>query len=220
MRRMIAFVIAPGFLIVATLGLGMLQPPTTRLELAGMDFEAEHSGGLPNGWNGGPPGTVAVDGVTVHGGKWALRIERNDKSPAAFTAVSKTLPIDFAGTRLELRGFLRTEDISGFAGLWMREDDDSGSVAFDNMESRQLKGTTEWTEFSIALPLEKAAKRLVFGVLAAGVGKVWADDLRLLVDGRPLEREPRIERPKTALDLDREFDAGSGIALKSLSKIR
>ncbi len=220
MRTLIAFVIAPAALVSSGLGLGMLQTSATRPELAGMDFEAEHSGGVPKGWNGGPPGTVAVDGETVHAGKWALRIERNDKSPAGFTAVSKTIPIDFAGSTLELRGFLRTEDVSEFAGFWMREDDDAGSVAFDNMQRRQLKGTTEWTEYSITLPLEKAAKRLIFGVLGAGTGKVWADDLRLLVDGRPLEGEPRVERPKTALDLDREFDAGSGIALKTLSTIQ
>jgi C-terminal processing protease CtpA/Prc len=218
MRNTIAFLIAPASLLSVGFGAWMLQTSVSRPELAGLDFEAEQTGGVPKGWNGGPPDTLAVDGVTVHGGKWALRIERNDKSGGAFSAVNKTIPIDFAGTTLELRGFLRTEGVSGFTGLWMREDGDGGSVAFDNMERRQIKGTTEWTEYSITLPLEKSAKNLVFGVLTAGVGKVWADDLRLLVDGRPLEQEPRIEQPKTALDLDKEFDAGSGIALKSLSK--
>jgi C-terminal processing protease CtpA/Prc len=221
MRTLIAIVIAPASLVAVGLGLEMLQAPAVRPELAGLlDFEAEHAGSVPKGWNGGPPGTFAVDGVTVHAGQWALRIDRNDKSPATFTTVSKTIPVDFAGATLELRGFLRTEDVSEFAGLWMREDDESGPVAFDNMQRRQLKGTTGWTEYSITLPLEKAAKRLIFGVLATGVGKVWADDLRLLVDGRPLEGEPRIEPARTALDLDKEFDAGSGIALKSLTRIQ
>ena len=146
MRNMTAFLIAPASLLVAALGFGMLQPAAIRPELAGLDFEADHSGGVPKGWNGGPPGTFAVDGQTVHGGKWALRIERNGKSEGAFTAVNRMIPIDFAGESLELRGFLRTEDVSDFAGLWMREDGDAGSVAFDNMQRRQLKGTTEWTE--------------------------------------------------------------------------
>ncbi len=218
MRNPTAFLIAPSFFLLLTLGSVMFQTPPVRPELAGLDFEAEHSGGVPKGWNGGPPGTFTVDGQTVHGGKWALRIERDDKTAGAFTAVSRTIPIDFAGESLELRGFLRTEDVSNFAGLWMREDGDSGSVAFDNMQARQLKGTTGWTEYAIKLPLEKSAKRLVFGVLAGGAGKVWADDLRLLLDGRPLERAPRVEQPKTVLDLDTEFNTGSGVALKSLSK--
>src|SRR5262245_36268347 len=105
------------------------QPAAGRPELAGLlDFEAEHVGGVPKGWGGGRPGTFLVDGQIVHGGRWALRIERKDTSPETFTAVTKMLPIDFTGTRLELRGFLRTEDVSKFAGLWMREDADGGSV--------------------------------------------------------------------------------------------
>src|SRR4051812_20977933 len=166
MPNLTAFLVAPGSFLVLTLGFVMFQTAAVRPELAGLDFEADHSGGVPKGWNGGPPGTFAVDGQTVHGGKWALRIERDDKSERAFTAVTRMTAIDFAGESLELRGFLRTEDVSNFAGLWMREDGDSGSVAFDNMQARQLKGTTEWTEYSIKLPLEKSAKRLFFGVLA------------------------------------------------------
>ena len=197
------------------------QPPVIRSELVGvLDFEAEHSGSVPTGWNGGPPGTFAVDGQTVHGGRWAVRIERKDDSPNAFTAISKTIPVDFAGTKLELRGFLRTEDVSDFTGLWMRQDNDGGSVAFDNMQRRQLKGTTEWAEYSIVLPLNAAAKQLTFGVLASGTGRVWADDLRLLVDDKPIETVPRVERAKTVVDLDHEFDAGSGIALKDLTRIQ
>ena len=156
----------------------------------------------------------------MHGGRWAVRIERKDNSPSAFTALSKSIPVDFAGAKLELRGFLRTEDVSDFAGLWMRQDDDAGLVAFDNMQSRQLKGTTEWTEYSIVLPLNKAAKRLTFGVLASGTGRVWADDLRLLLDDTPIETAPLVEPPKTVVDLDHEFDAGSGIALKDLTAIQ
>ena len=198
------------------------QPATSRQEFAGLlDFEADHVGGVPKNWVGGPPDTIAVDGEIVHGGRWSLRIERKDTSASAFTAVSKMIPIDFAGAKLELRGFLKTENVSNFAGLWMREDDESGqAAAFDNMQSRGLKGTTDWTEYSIVLPLEKVAKRLVFGVLASGVGKVWADDLRLLVDGKPIADVPRVEAPKTVVDLDREFDGGSRIALKELSPIQ
>ena len=223
MGNTIRFLIVPASLLTGTLSLAHLsfQQTAGRPELAGvLDFEAPHSGGVPKGWGGGPAGTFAVDGQIVHGGRWALRIERDENSPAGFTSVTKMIPVDFAGTSLELRGFLRTQDVSQFAGLWMREDSDSGGVAFDNMQGRQLRGTTEWTEYSITLPLEKSAKRLYFGVLAAGVGKVWADDLRLLVDGRPIENEPRIELPKTVLDLDREFDGGSGIALKNPSAIQ
>ena len=93
-------------------------------------------------------------------------------------------------------------------------------VAFDNMQSRQLKGTSDWTEYSIVLPLNRAAKRLVFGVLASGSGRVWADDLRLLIDGKSIADVARVEPPTTVVDRDKEFEVGSGIALKELTTIQ
>lgn len=188
-------------------------------ELVGLlDIEGEHAGDVPRNWVGTPPGTFVVDGQIVHGGQWSLRIERKDTSPGTLTSLSRTIPIDFAGRRLELRGFLRTEEVSNFAGLWMREDSDAGMIAIDNMEKRQLKGTTDWTEYSVSLPLNRAAKRLKVGVLVAGTGRTWADDLRLLVDGQPIASVPRLEALKTVMDFDKEFDGGSGVALKELSK--
>jgi hypothetical protein len=51
----------------------------------------------------------------------------------------------------------------------------------------------------------------------SGTGTAWADDLQLLVDGKPIWEAPKVERPKTALDLDHEFDHGSGIAISELT---
>ena len=52
------------------------QSTASRPELVGLlDFEAEHTGGAPKGWGGGPPGTFAVDGQIVHGGKWSVKAD-------------------------------------------------------------------------------------------------------------------------------------------------
>ena len=181
-------------------------------------FEAQPNGGMPGGWGGGPPGTIFADDKVVHGGRWSARIQREADSPSDFSVLTVATPMDFAGTSIELRGFLRTEDVSGFAGLWMREDGDTGNLAFDNMESRQLKGTTDWKEYSITLPVKPEGNRLFFGVLLAGTGKAWADDLQLLVDGKPIWEAPKVEHPKTALDLDHQFDSGSGLAVSKLTE--
>jgi hypothetical protein len=183
-----------------------------------LSFETEHTGAMPGGWGGGPPETIAVDGKVVHTGKWSVRLERPEGAKGSFSTITKGLPMDFTGTTITLRGYLRTENVSGFTGLWAREDGDSGSLAFDNMQQRQLRGTTDWTEYSITLPFHKDARQLVFGVLMSGTGTAWADDLQLLVDDKPIWAAPKVERPKTALDLDHEFDHGSGIALTGLSR--
>ena|SRR5271166_1808714 len=38
-------------------------------------------------------------------------------SPSNFSTITKSIPMDFSGTTIELRGFLRTEDVSDFVGL-------------------------------------------------------------------------------------------------------
>jgi C-terminal processing protease CtpA/Prc len=185
---------------------------------AALAFEAEPKGNMPGGWGGGPQETIFVDEKVVHGGRWAARIERTPASTNNFTSVTKSIPVDFAGATIELRGFLRTEDVSDFSGLWMREDGVSPTLAFDNMQNRHLNGTTPWTEYSITLPIHSEANQLFFGVLQSGTGKTWADDLQLLVDGKPVWDAPKAERPKTVFDSDHEFDTGSRISIHELTQ--
>jgi C-terminal processing protease CtpA/Prc len=190
-------------------------------ELALMfNFETEQTGKMPRGWGGVPPETIFLDSEVVHGGRWSVRLDRRAAGAEGFTTITKSIPLDFQGATLEWRGFLRTENVSSYTGLWMREDGAAGSVAFDNMQRRQVNGTRAWTEYSITLPIRPDARTLFFGVLVAGTGTVWVDDLQLLVDGKPVWDVPKAERPKTAIDLDHEFDTGSGIVLSELSKIQ
>src|SRR5262249_25157375 len=106
---------------------------------------------------GYPGGTCFLDSVTVHSGRRSARMERTGKSASTFSNVGWVLPVDFAGTRLELRGWLRRENVSEFTGLWLREDGPSGPVQFDNMEQRGLRGSADWTEYRITLPLDRRA---------------------------------------------------------------
>jgi len=203
--------------VCAALALPCLAQNTPELASI-LSFENGAANGVPAGWGGGPSDTIALDEQVKHGGKASGRLQRHQGSPQTFSTLTKDLAVDFGGQTLALRGFLRTEDVTDYAGLWLREDGEGGgSVAFDNMQQRKLNGTTGWTEYTITLPLNKEARRLVYGVLLAGNGTLWADDLQLLVDGKPIWEAPKVERPKTALDLDHEFDSGSGIALTGLS---
>ncbi len=175
------------------------------------------AGGKPLGWAGGPDGTLFLDDKIVHGGKSSARIERNASSPNNFSTYTKSLPIDFTGSSLELRGFLRTEAVTEFSGLWMREDGEEPTLAFDNMQAKQVKGTTDWKEYSITLPLKPEATKLYFGFLMGGTGKTWGDDLQLLLDGKPIWEARHIERLKSVIELDHQFDGGSGVSVSQLT---
>lgn len=186
-----------------------------------LNFEADHRGSTaPTGWRGGPVDTLHLDDAVTHGGKWAARIDRTSPSSSKFSHLTKSLPMDVTGTRVELRGFIRTESVSEFAGLWMREDGVDGVLEFENMQSRKLSGTTDWTEYSISLPLNPKGRTLLFGFLVGGTGRAWVDDLQLLVDGRPFWEAPKATRVETVLDRDHDFDKGSLVTVSELSDVQ
>jgi C-terminal processing protease CtpA/Prc len=213
LKAMVGLIVLIGALMPARTA----EPAEPALNLA---FEGSPVAALPPGWSGGPPGTLFSDDKVFHGGERAGRLERTAASATDFSRFTATIPMDFAGSTLELRGFLRTEDVKDWAGLWLREDGDAGSVEFDNMQNRPVKGTTDWTEYTVRLPIDAKGRKLVFGALLVGEGKVWVDDLQLFVDGTPIKDVPKVERPKTVLDTDREFDAGSKVTIDVLTPVQ
>src|SRR5215468_6688307 len=89
------------------------QTPNSLTDLGAiLNFEGPQTGKMPRGWGGGPPETIFVDNTIVHGGQSAVRLERSASSVQDFSTITKAIPADFAGTTLEWRGFLRTEDVS------------------------------------------------------------------------------------------------------------
>jgi C-terminal processing protease CtpA/Prc len=186
-------------------------------------FEDQPVGDKPEGWSGNPPGTVSIDDKIIHSGQRSMRFERNAQSAGEFSVSGWGIPWEFSGKTIEMRGFLRTENVTGFAGLWMRQDKSSEMLLLENMERQQLNGTHDWAEYKITLPIHPETQSLVFGVLMAGTGKAWADDIQILVDGKPLwdlPKTPKAPVPLTVIDRDREFDGGSRIVLSELSAVQ
>jgi hypothetical protein len=201
------------FLFSSTMVLAQGVVPLARV----LDFEDGKPGSTPPGWNA-PANTAFVDNVTVHGGKASARIERHRNSPGQFSGILYSMPLNAAGESIELRGYLRTADLSGVAAMWMRIDTPTGSAGFATTEGLGVTGTNDWKEYRISLPLKSEGHYLFFGVLLTGSGTIWADDLQLLVDGRPIMDAPKRPVMKTALEEDTEFDAGSRIPpIRSLS---
>jgi len=174
------------------------------------DFESG-PGSAPENWAGGPAATLSVDSTVVHTGSLAARIQRDAISDGAFSALSFRLPANRKGDFIELRGWLKSEDVDEWFGLWLRLDGNAGVIALDNMQSRELRGTTEWTEYRTKIYLAPETRTFVCGALMAGSGTLWVDDLSLWIDGSPLAEAPIVEPELTVLDTDTEFASGSGL---------
>src|SRR5262245_52015919 len=206
-------------LIVALVLAANARPAIARDDVATtLTFEDGDVRGLA-AWNGkpsGPAATLHLDSTVVHGGRYAGRIERDAQSASSLSSLAIRLPVDFTARTVELRGWIKVEGVSSLAALWQRQDGDTRMLQFDEMRNVRLSGTHDWQEFSSILPLSPRARTITVGALLSGQGRVWVDDLRILVDGRPLaEATKRVAG--TALDGVRAFDEGSGIAGGTLS---
>jgi len=152
-----------------------------------------------------------LDHQQVHQGRCSASIR---SLPSAFTRSSGLYwqAIDassYRGQRLRLEGFVRSQGVTGWAGLWLRVDPKEGPpLEFDNMQDRPIVGTTPWKRYFIELNVPAEAEEIHLGALLVGRGQIWADALRLTRLGRflPGNEEWRRARylPKDPVNLDFE----------------
>lgn len=161
-----------GTVLLAACGLSSAQQPVSRANIdQSLGFEDQTTGAL-TGWRAYPPDTVSADDRVSHLGRWSVRLQRDAHSAGNGSAITRRLPVEFRGGTVELRGYLRLRDVSGNAGLWLRQDADGKPVAFDNMQSQEITGTHEWAQYRITLPINPQAQEIFFGVLITGMGTV------------------------------------------------
>src|SRR5689334_1791019 len=107
---------------------------------------------LPDDWQQWGSGyKLKIDDTEKKDGSASLLIEPvSGKSGDDFGVAAYKISTGYVGKEIELRGFLKLKDLTdGFAGLFMRIESDGAILKFDNMESRKISGTADWTEYSI-----------------------------------------------------------------------
>ena len=174
--------------------------------------------GLPDGWFrwGMPSYNIQVDSVVKRSGKNALRVEPKDQTAAeGFGCPARSIPAIYEGKNITIKAFMRTEGVENPIGLLLRIDGNSGSLQFDNMQQRGIKGSEKWEEYSVSLPLPEEAKTICIGAILSGKGKLWIDDFQVLIDGEDISKAKLKPRKTYKAEEDTEFDAGSKITIKT-----
>ena len=107
------------------------------------------------------------------------------KTPqAGFGTATGTFPLaPVLGKKIKFSGYIKTDKVTGYAGLWWRADVDKSVGAFNNMQQYGIKGTTDWTPYAFELDIPDGTTNINFGVLMAGDGTAWFDDLKVEIDG-------------------------------------
>ncbi|RYE22299.1 MAG: peptidase S41, partial [Sphingobacteriaceae bacterium] len=180
---------------------------------------------MPAGWTSGftedqrKNYRVELDSVVKKEGRYALSISRTGNE-SSFGVATYIIPHTLKGKQIQLKGYLKTDRVAGgFAGLWMRIDGASGQLAFNNMADQNVSGTMDWKEYSITLPYDDDnALTIHTGGLLVGSGKMWLDDLRLYIDGKPVDRAEQKRIVLTGAQADTAFAKRSGIDTILLNK--
>lgn len=143
---------------------------------------------VPRGWflAGSTPSEfeVGLDTAQAYQGHSSAFLRSRQPSVEGFgTLMQKFAAKQYLGKRVRLRGMVRTEDVTEWAGLWMRVDKDGNTVVFDNMRDRPIKGTTGWQRYDVVLDVPNDATDIALGILLSGPGEVWLSNTTLDVVG-------------------------------------
>jgi hypothetical protein len=147
---------------------------------------ATAQGGNPAGWiMAGSNPTSYEMGIAPNGGQ--------NRNPAGYlksheavsgfgTMMQQFAADDYLGKRVRFSASVRTENVTGWSGLWMRTDSNERSaMTFDNMKDRPIKGTTGWNRTAVVLDVPANATLIALGVIVSGEGAAWLDDVRFEV---------------------------------------
>jgi len=156
-------------------------------------IEGEITPKLPAGWVlfGSIDGQTAFDffggydTLIRHGGERSATFFAVDVSKDDQARLTQRFTADrYRGRRVRFSGYMKTNQVSGWAGLWMRIDTvDKSGWAFDDMEDFEVSGTTDWQSYNIVLDVPEDGAAIYLGAHLFGRGQVWLDDCKFEVVG-------------------------------------
>jgi hypothetical protein len=146
---------------------------------------ADNNNKTPTGWfpAGSNPSEyeMGIDNSVFQNGQACAYIKSKSPKENQFGTLMQTISAEnYLGKRLMLSGYIKSEDVNGWSGMWMRIDGESNQqLGFDNMRDRAIQGTTDWKKYEIVLDIPENSTTINYGVLLGGDGKVWFDNFQL-----------------------------------------
>ena len=169
---------------------------------------------------GSKPGSYETgkDENVKYKGESSLYLKSIEDVKEGFGTLMRNIkPDEYINKRLKLTGYIKSENLDNWAGMWMRVDgpDPKESLEFDNMFSRPVKGTNDWTKCEIVLDVPENSTGIAYGVLVHGNGEVWFCNLSFEAVSNDVPSTNMLVNNKT---LDGWLKAGSTPFLYEIGK--
>jgi hypothetical protein len=173
-------------------------------------FVAVAHANVPRGWQ--LVGTKAAnyevlqDVEQSYQGHLSVALKSKQSKVDGFGTLMQSIQAEqYKGKKIRFSGMVKSEEVVGSAGLWMRIDRGKDVVAFDNMYNRAIKGTADWQRYEVILDVPKDATSISFGVLLTGGGEVWLNSTKFDVVGDDVPVTGWAERPVPNAPVNLEF---------------
>lgn len=166
---------------------------------------------IPQGWFSAGSNPEAyeftLDTQTFHSGSASGFLKSIKEKPAGFGTLMQEFVADaYKGKRMKFSAFVKSEDVKGWAGLWMRVEGAGHDVlGFDNMKNRTITGSINWKEYEIVLDVPQDSKIIAFGILLSGAGSVWIDEVTF--EDAPNKDVTNMEKPLPSAPTNLNFQS-------------
>lgn len=135
------------------------------------------AGSRPTSYIAGPVGNRGSD--------FFLRSKSAESIDGFGTWMTTVDASKYTGKRVRVHALISTNEVKGWAGLWLRVDgggnvdDGSKMLSFDNMSNRPLRGTAEKKTCDVVLNVPNNATKIAYGVLLTDSGEVRTSPITL-----------------------------------------
>jgi hypothetical protein len=117
--------------------------------------------------------------ISQHGNRSAF-LESVVENPESFITLMQTSNVkEYRGKRVKMTGYIRSVGTQDTSTMWLRIDDYDSRITseFDNMWDRPVTGNSDWTKCEIVFDVPNAECVFNYGVILAGAGKAWFDNV-------------------------------------------
>lgn len=175
-------------IILSICAFSVVAQPVKKASSLNLDFEnVADVNYTPASWiKYGEGHAVKIDFSEKYEGRSSLLIISKDNrlEKDSMALVLNRMEPFFKGKIVELSGYLKLDHVEGRSGLVLVVNGKNGPLVAEEMKDVNLNGTNSWKKYSVSLKLPDSVMSIDFGVYQIGKGRLWADNLKLLVDNQ------------------------------------
>ena len=132
------------------------------------------------------------------------------------------VPASFSGKTIQAKAMIKCDDVKGGkAAVFMRIDGGGNTISMSNTNAFGIDGTHDWKlNQTLVFNFPDEVEMIYVGVILNAKGKIWVDDLKLLIDGKNYIEAALKKIKLFPADADTSFARSSGIDLEELTNVQ